>query len=231
MANLDLMSYERDSRWMPHLSWAYPDLSLQQQMKQQAAQREQAWQKIADKLGPLLLGSDIGGSYEQSYYISGDHSEDQDYLDRAYEKAPLLSSAKYPSSATTMSQKMISNSGSGAKNANFNNNNNNNNNNNLISHHHHQQDQQGAISQHNSHHQTCNKKNNQQHSSQKHNNLNLYAQHHHIQLPQRGLNHTSKQNSYHHNSRSQLYVLLPVLLFMLLLLLFSLLFYFFYSNN
>lgn len=90
MANMDLLSYERDSRWMPHLSWSHLDWSLQQKMEQQAAQREQTWQKIADKLGPLLVAGDASGcSFGQSDYIVRD-IEDQDYLEKAYEKAPLL---------------------------------------------------------------------------------------------------------------------------------------------
>lgn len=96
MANMDLLSYERDSRWMPHLSWTFPDWTLQEKMAQQAVQREQAWQRIADKLGPLLIGPDVmskgggsSGSLGQSDYIVRD-IEDQDYQERAYEKAPLL---------------------------------------------------------------------------------------------------------------------------------------------
>lgn len=224
MANLDLMSYERDSRWMPHLSWAYPDLTLQQRMEQQAAQRE-AWQKIADKLGPLLIGSDIGGSYGQSDYISRDICEDEDYLERAYEKAPLLSSAKYPSS-TIRSQRHSTNSSNNntTRSTNYYSNTNN-----LISQ---QQDlqHQRPVASHQQH-QTRTNKSNQQHSSQKHNNLNLYAQNHLVQMPQRGHPNHMKQNSPYHNSGSQLSMLLTVLLFMLLLLLFSLLLFFFYFNN
>jgi len=66
-------------------------------MAQQALRKEQAWQKIADKLGPLMLGHDViakgggsGSSFGQSDYIVPDY-EDHDYQDRAYEKAPLLS--------------------------------------------------------------------------------------------------------------------------------------------
>lgn len=97
MADLDLLSYERDSRWMPKLSWTYPDWTLQQRMETQAAQREQAWQKIADKLGPLLIGSSFG----QSDHIVRDIDEDEEYLERAYEKAPLLSSPNISSCSTT----------------------------------------------------------------------------------------------------------------------------------
>lgn len=222
MANLDLMSYERDSRWQPHLSWAYPDLTLQQRMQQQAAQREQAWQKIADKLGPLLIGSDIGGSYGQSDYISRDICEDQDYLERAYEKAPLLSSAKCPGSSSTIRNQKNTSSNSRSTSNHFNNNND------LNS----PQDRRinNFTSQHN---QTRNNRSNQQ-TGQKSSNLNLYAQQHYVQMPQRGhhVNHIKhNNNNSYHNSGSQLFMWLSVLLFMLLLLLFSLLLFFFYFNN
>ena len=88
MAYMDLLSYERDSRWMPHLGWNFSDWNLQEKMEQQALQREQTWQRIADKLGSLLI-TEAGCSFGQSDYIVRD-IEDQDYLDRAYEKAPLL---------------------------------------------------------------------------------------------------------------------------------------------
>lgn len=222
MANLDLMSYERDSRWQPHLSWAYPDLTLQQRMQQQAAQREQAWQKIADKLGPLLIGSDIGSSYGQSDYISRDICEDQEYLERAYEKAPLLSSAKYPSSTTTRVHK---NTNSNSKSTNYN----------YYNDLNSQQQDQRINNFNSQHNQTRNNRTgNQQLTSQKNSNLNLYAQQHYAQLPQRAnnvnANHIKHNNSYHNNG-SQLFMWLSVLLFVLLLLLFSLLLFFFYFNN
>lgn len=88
MATMDLLSYERDSRWMPHLSWTHLDGSLQERMERQAGRKELAWQKIADKLGPLLVMD--GGSLGQSDYIVKDYDQDQDSQERAYEKAPLL---------------------------------------------------------------------------------------------------------------------------------------------
>lgn len=99
---MDLLSYERDSRWLPHLSWSF----IEQRMERQAAQREQAWQKIADKLGPLLI-PDVGCSFGQSDYISRD-IEEQDYAaERAYEKAPLLTTqVKLQSSQRLINQQL-----------------------------------------------------------------------------------------------------------------------------
>lgn len=133
MANMDLLSYERDSRWMPHLSWTYPDWTHQEKMAQQAAQREMAWQRIADKLGPLLIGSDVtgvlhggGGSLGQSDYIDRDIL-DQDHEERAYEKAPLLNTniRPYKQLSGKQTRLEINNTRNGYQSLNSNNNNNN----------------------------------------------------------------------------------------------------------
>lgn len=39
-------SYERDSRWLPHLSWSFFNSTLRQTMKEQASQREDSWRRI-----------------------------------------------------------------------------------------------------------------------------------------------------------------------------------------
>lgn len=79
-------SYERDSKWRPHLSWSFLSWSLQQRMEEQAAQREFAWRKIADKLGPLLI-SETGCTFGQGDFIAS-ITKDQSN-ERAHERQPI----------------------------------------------------------------------------------------------------------------------------------------------
>jgi len=80
-----VQSYERDGRWKPHLSWSFLSWSLQQRMEEQAAQRELAWQRIADKLGPLL-------TTEAGYAFGGPRDYGSELSDeRRYERVPFVS--------------------------------------------------------------------------------------------------------------------------------------------
>lgn len=77
-------SYERESRWKPHLSWSFLSWSLQQRMEEQAAQRELVWQKIADKLGPMLV-ADGGLTFGQNDFSTNLTD------DRPNERLPIVS--------------------------------------------------------------------------------------------------------------------------------------------
>lgn len=77
-------SFERDSRWKPHLSWSYLSWKLQQRMEEQAVERELAWQRIADKLGPLIISSDGGLTFGRNDYASPEEAND-----RAQERTPF----------------------------------------------------------------------------------------------------------------------------------------------
>lgn len=76
-------SYERDSRWKPHLSWSFISWSLQQRMEEQAAKREMQWQKIADKLGPFLIVDE--GCYVGQGILNNQNSEEL-----ANERVPFI---------------------------------------------------------------------------------------------------------------------------------------------
>lgn len=77
-------SYERDSRWKPHLSWSYLSWKLQQRMEEQQLQRELAWQRIADKLGPLIISSDGGLTFGQAVDYDAEGANE-----RAQERSPF----------------------------------------------------------------------------------------------------------------------------------------------
>lgn len=79
------LSYERESQWRPHLSWTFSSCSLQQQMEEQAAQRELAWQKLTDRLGSIMI-ADGGGyrtfmesDYKPARSLFSFDEEEQDY--------------------------------------------------------------------------------------------------------------------------------------------------------
>lgn len=77
-------SYERDSRWKPHLSWSFFSWSLQQKMEEQAVRRELAWQRVVDKLGPLLIhnsnySSIIQDCHNNQYLYSDGYQNSSSY--------------------------------------------------------------------------------------------------------------------------------------------------------
>lgn len=82
-------SFEGDSKWRPHLNWNFLSWNLQQQkVNKQANQREIAWQKVADKLGPLLSSSTTIG------HTFGANSSLSPSAEECHEKVPFLSSSK-----------------------------------------------------------------------------------------------------------------------------------------
>lgn len=86
------LKYEHESQWRPHLSWTFSSCSLQQQMEEQAAQRELAWQKLTNRLDGIRIPDGggyrtfAGSDYKPTRSLFSFEEEEQDYQEEAQQQ-------------------------------------------------------------------------------------------------------------------------------------------------